>query len=329
MKYYEFLDKAPTIGRLVVVEGNERLLAERALDAILDRLLPPEVRDLNLTRIAPADVGDAACVREAVAAMPFLAERRVVIVTEAQTLRAQERRSLWEAAQTAPEGNTLVLLDLLSPRSQRPQSLGSLAGRAALRIDTTADVETRRRFVDETLRALGAKAEPRVAAALIESNADLGAVRNDLEKLALLGKRITLADLERESLTVEDPKAYRYASALVEGKTAAAFQIAEELFALDPRGAAIPLLSALATECALLWDLARVGGSVPARFAWRERTLRPIARRIGERRARNAYERAVRGVEAIVTGRAGSDPDEYRALVERISAECAMLARAR
>ncbi len=329
MKYYDFLDKAPPIGRLVVIEGTERLLAERALDAILDRLLPPDVRDLNLARIAAAEVGDASGVREASAAMPFLAERRVVVVTEAQTLRAQERRSLWDAAQTVPEGNTLVLVDLISPRSQRPQSLGSLAGRAAIRIDTTADVETRRRFVDETLHTLGAKAEPRVAAALIESDADLGAVRNDLEKLALVGKRITLADLERESLVVEDPKAYRYASALIEGKTAAAFAIAQELFALDPRGAAMPLLSALATECALLWDLARAGGSVPARFQWRERALRPIARRIGERRARSAYERAVRGVEAIVTGRAGSDPDEYRALVERISAECAMLAQAR
>ncbi|HEY9084623.1 MAG TPA: hypothetical protein VIN40_01575, partial [Candidatus Tyrphobacter sp.] len=257
MKYYDFLDKAPAVGRLVVVEGTERLLAECVLDAILERLLPLETRDLNLTRIPSAEVGDASNVREAVAAMPFLAERRVVVVTETQTLRAQERRSLWEAAQGVPDGNTLVLLDLLSPRSQRPASLGSLAGRAALRIDTTADVETRRRFVQETLATLGAKAEPRVVAALVESNADLGAVRNDLEKLALGGKRITLGDLERESLAVEDPKAYRYASALVEGKTAAAFEIAEELFTLDPRGAAIPLLSALATECALLWDLAR------------------------------------------------------------------------
>jgi len=66
---------------------------------------------------------------------------------------------------------------------------------------------------------------------------------------------------------------------------------------------------------------------VPARFRWRERVLRPIARGMGPARARNAYERAVRGVEAIVTGRGGSDPEDYRTLVERISAECAMLAR--
>jgi hypothetical protein len=48
---------------------------------------------------------------------------------------------------------------------------------------------------------------------------------------------------------------------------------------------------------------------------------------VGERRARIAYERAVRGIEAIVTGRAGSDPDDYRALVDRISVELSKLSR--
>jgi DNA polymerase III delta subunit len=328
LKYYDFLDKEPAIGSLVVVEGTEPLLAQRALETLVDRTLPPEVRDLNLVRLRPEEIGDATHVREAVQAMPFLAEHRVVIVNDAQSLRAQERRDLWDAAQGVPHGNTLVIVDLLSPRSARPQSFGAIAGRAALRIDTSATVEARRRFVIETLSELKGTAEPAVISALTESSADLASVRNDLEKLALGGKKITLADLERESLASLDPKAYRYASALVEGKTAQAFEIADELFALDPRGAAVPLLSALAVEYSLLWDLARPGGRAPARLQWRERVLRPIARRIGEARARNAYERAVHGVEAIVTGRAGSDPGEYRALVERISAECALLSRA-
>ncbi len=327
MKFYDFLDKAPAIGRLVIVEGTEQALAQRALDRLIERLLPPEMRDLNLVRVDADGVGDAACVREAVQAMPFLAQHRVVVVNEAQTLRAQERRDLWEVAQSVPEGNTLAIVDLLPARSQRPRPFGAIAGRAALRIDTTANVETRRRFVLETLQQLEASAAPAVVSALTESVADLAAVRNDLEKLALSGKKITLADLERESLSAPDPKAYRYASALVEGKTAQALDIVGELFALDPRGAAVPLLSALAAEYALLWDLARPGGRVPARLQWRERILRPIARRVGEARARNAYERAVRGVEAIVTGRAGSDPDDYRTLVERISAECTALSK--
>jgi DNA polymerase III delta subunit len=329
VKFYDFVDKEPAIAKLVIVEGTDRVLADRALEILLDRLLPPDVRELNLERIVADDVGDAARVREAVQAMPFLADRRVVVVTDAQTLKAQPRRDLWDAAQSVPDGNTLILMDLLSPRSERPKAFGALAGRGALRIDTTAGEEARERFVEETLAALGAKAEARAVDELARSQADLASVRNDLEKLALAGKKITVGDLERESLAVEDPKAYKYASALVEGRMAEALGIANDFFAGDPRGAAIPLLSALATECGFLWELAREGGQLPSRARWRERVLRPLAHRVGERRARVAYERAVGGVEAIVTGKAGNDPDDHRALVERISVELSGMSRPR
>jgi DNA polymerase III delta subunit len=309
------------------VEGTERVLAERALDVLLDRLLPPDLRDLNLERFGPDDVGDATRVRQAAQAMPFLADRRVVVVTDTQMLRAQPRRDLWEAAQSVPDGNVLILCDLLAPRSQRPQPFGAMAGRSALRIDTTAGEDTRARFIEETLAELGAKAQPRVVDQLARGEGELSAIRNDLEKLALAGKTISLDDLAAESLAIEDPKAYKYASALVEGRAADALEIAHELFAADPRGAAIPLLSALATECGYLWELARPGGSLPARARWRERALRPLAARVGERRARVAYERAVRGVEAVVTGAAGPDVDDLRTLVERISVELSAMAR--
>jgi DNA polymerase III delta subunit len=321
VKFYDFLDKQPPIGKLVVVEGTQRELADRALEVLLDRLLPESVRELNLARFSADDAVDSARVAEAAAAMPFLADRRVVVVADAHTMRAPARHELWDVAQNVPEGSTLVLLDLLPPRGKGPQPFGVLAGRSALRIDTTAGEDARARFVEETLQRLNAKAEPRVVDELARSSAELAAVRNDLEKLALAGKRITLKDLEREAISIEDPKAYKYASLLVEGKTAEALAIAHELFADEPRGAAVPLLSLLATECLYVWELARPNGELPARARWRERVLHTIARRVGERRARAAYERAVHAMEAVVTGRAGSDPDEQRTFVDRISAE--------
>ena len=328
MKVYDFLDKQPAIGRIVVIEGTQRVLAEQALETILDRLLPPEIRELNLQWFGPEDMADAARVREAAQAMPFLAERRVVVVADAQALKTQPRRDLAGVAQDVPDGNTLVIVDLVSPRSERPQALSALLGRAAVRVDTTATPDVRMRFVEETLARLGAKAEGRVVDELARSDADLAAIRNDLEKLALNGKRITFADLEQESLSIEDPKTYKYAGALVEGRVAEALEIAHDFFAGEPRGA-VPLLAALATECEYIWELARPGGTLPSRVRWRERALRPIAQRVGERRARLAYERAVRGVEAVVTGRAGNDPDDYRTLVERISVELSGLLKAR
>ncbi len=319
MKFYDFVTKAPKVGTLAIVEGTEVLLAQRALDVLIERLLPDEgTRGLNLDVFGP-EIDAMAKVGDAVAGMPFLAERRVTIFRNAQALRAQPRRDLWAVAQTVPAGNTLIIEDLFPPaKKTKPEPFGQLAGRTALRIDTTANAETRERFVQETLASLGAQAEPRAVAALVESEADLAAVRNDLEKLALVDKEIRFADLARESLTIADPKAYQYASALVEGRTAAALAIAFDLFANDGRGAAVPLASALATEAGLLWELARPGGGpLTGRNAWRERVLRPIAARVGERRARAAYEAAVRGFEAAVTGRI----DDPRGLIEVLTAD--------
>jgi DNA polymerase III delta subunit len=328
MKFYDFLDKEPKIDGLVIIEGEDAILAQRALDAVLDRLLPVDMRALNCDVLdGPESDGIGRAAGDAVNAMPFLAERRVVVVRNCQRMRAQPRRDLWAVAENVPTGNTLVLEDLLPPaKKTRPEPFGQLAGRKALHIDTTPNADVRERFVRETLDRLGAKAQPRVIAALSDGNADLGSIQNDLEKLALGGGPISMADLERESLSVEDPKAWQYAAAVVEGRSREALAIAFELFASDPRGAGVPLASALAGEFALLWELARPGGGeLPARHRWRERSLRPIARRIGERRARHGYEVAVKGFEAVVTGRI----DEPRAMIELMTADLASRLSAR
>jgi DNA polymerase III delta subunit len=322
VRYYDFLDKSPKIDGLVVIEGTDSVLAQRTLDVLLDRLIPLDMRALNLEVIdGPASEDLARTVADSVAAMPFLAERRVVAVRGCERLRAQPRRDLWAVAEAVPAGNTLVLEDLFPPNKKtKPEPFGVLAGRKALRIDTTVTPDTRERYVRETLERLNVQAEPRAIAAMAESEADLGAIGNDLEKLALAGTRITLADLERESLAIEDPKAWHYANALVEGRAAEALEIAFDLFANDPRGAAVPLVSALATDLGLIWELTRPGGGdLPPRHKWRERNLRPLAKRIGERRARYGYAAAVRGFEAVVTG----GIDDPRAMIEVLTADIA------
>ncbi len=299
-----------------MVEGVERLFAERALAAIVDRRLDPSERDLNLERLVATELDSFGRVEAAVAALPFLGSARVVIVRGAHELRADPRRALLAAAERVPEGNTLVIEDLVSPASKRPEPLGKLLGRAALRIDTTPTADARERFVRETLAELQARAEPAAVAALVDGSGDLGAVRTDLEKLSLGGTPISLEDVLRESLTTDDVRAYQFASAVVAGRAGDALALAAELFGSDPRGAAIPLLAALAAEYGLVWELARPGGSLPAKARWREPQLRTAARRLGERRARVGFERAVRGFEAIVTGRA----DDPRLVVELATA---------
>ncbi len=319
MKFYDFVDKPPKIGRLVVVEGVERVFAERAMTLIVERLLPQSERDLNVDRFMAADLDSLRSVDAAVSALPFLGAARIVIVRGAAELRVEPRRELLAVAERVPEGNVLVIEDLLSPASKRPEPLGKQLGRAALRIDTTPSPDARERFVRETLGALGIGAERAAIAALVQAEADLAGLRTDLEKLAIGGKTITLDDVLREALTNEDVRAYQFAAAAVAGRAADALALAHEMFATDPRGAAVPLLAALAAEYGLVWEAARTGGELPVRARWRERELRMSARALGERRARVGFERAVRGFEAVVTGRA----DDPRVVVDIATAAAA------
>ncbi len=66
-----------------MIEGTDSVLAQRALDVVLDRLIPLDMRALNLEVIdGPATDDLARSVADSVAAMPFLAERRVVAVRD-------------------------------------------------------------------------------------------------------------------------------------------------------------------------------------------------------------------------------------------------------
>jgi DNA polymerase III subunit delta len=329
MKYYEFVDAPPEIGKLAFVEGTERELADRAIATIVDRLLPPEARDFNLQRFDADALDDFRAIGEAVQAMPFLGDRRVVIVNGAHLLKAERRRELLAIAQEVPEGNTLVIVDLVAPAAKKVPPMAAAAGKHALRIDTSAPVpkgrsapasDVRKRFVTELLNELGVTAETRVLNELSRSEFDLSSIRNDLEKLAVGEKRITYAAFERESLSVEDPKMYEFASAAVEGRAARALEVLAEVFDDNPRQAAIPLLSALARECAIVWEVARPNGRLPDGVqTWREAKLRSIASAMGPQRARLAFELAVGAFESIVTGKGGNDPEDYRTLIERIT----------
>jgi hypothetical protein len=167
------------------------------------------------------------------------------------------------------------------------------------------------------LEQLGATAEARVVNELSRSGADLSSIRNDLEKLAVSERRITYAAFERESLSIEDPKMYEFSSAAVDGRTKKAMQVAAEVFDDNPRSG-IPLLSALARECLIVWEVASTGNLPEGVKPFRDRPLRDIASTLGARRARMAYDLAVGAFEAIVTGKAGADGEEQRTLIERI-----------
>ena len=235
---------------------------------LLDRLIPGDMRALNLDVIdGPATDDLARVVADAVAAMPFLAERRVVVVRGCERLRAQPRRDLWAVAEAVPAGNTLVLEDLFPPNKKtKPEPFGALAGRKALRIDTTrrpptcASASCARRSSGSARRPSRARSRrwPRARPISARSPTTSRSSRSR-------GTTITLADLERESLAIEDPKAWQYASALVEGRTAEALDDRLRLLRERPaRGGGAAGRARWRPSSGLIWELARPDGGALA-----------------------------------------------------------------
>jgi len=148
VKFYDFSRQGTQDRRAGDRRGEDAILAQRALDAVLDRLLPEDMRGLNCDVIEGPEtdaIGRAA--GDAVNAMPFLAERRRRGGAQLSAHARAAAPRLWAVAENVPAGNTLVLEDLFPPaKKTRPEPFGQLAGRKALRIDTTPNADVRERF---------------------------------------------------------------------------------------------------------------------------------------------------------------------------------------
>jgi DNA polymerase-3 subunit delta len=75
--------------------GPEEFLKERFIEEILGKLVSPDLKDFNLD-ILYGDETDATSLIDRVASLPMMAERRLVLVRNVDTMPAEERRKILE-----------------------------------------------------------------------------------------------------------------------------------------------------------------------------------------------------------------------------------------
>jgi len=88
--------------------GPEELLKERAVQNLIQLLVPPELRDFNLDLLY-GDETDGAQIIERISALPMMAEHRVVVVRMVDQLGIADRRQLLEHLR-APCPHTCLIL---------------------------------------------------------------------------------------------------------------------------------------------------------------------------------------------------------------------------
>lgn len=173
-------------GPLYLVVGEEPLLAEEAVTALVDAAVPAASRDFNLNAYS----GDDETSRQFLAqahSYPFLAERRAVVVRRFEKMSWREPRAeaaLLEYLQHPTPSTVLILVAAKLDRRLRP----ALALEMHARIVRAEGLEAAALpvWVSGRFAARGVRADARACALLVQLVGDsLLDLRNEVDKVVL------------------------------------------------------------------------------------------------------------------------------------------------
>lgn len=188
-----------------VIFGDEEFQKSKSLQEALDALLPPTVdRGMALceydgTRAEDQGGPALASVFDDLMTLPFLSDRRVVVIRDADGFISAHREPLERYIDAPSKTGVLVLVCRTFPKTTRLYKQIAAAGGRVVECkkpNARGLVE----FVSGEAVARGKRLEPAAAARIVEQvGDDLGSLANEVEKLALfVGARsqITLADVQ-------------------------------------------------------------------------------------------------------------------------------------
>lgn len=99
----------PRAAHVYLLLGEEDLLVDHALAALLERLIPPEERDLNLDVVRAGEI-ELRDLITLVDTLPFFGERRAVVVKDADNWDASEQEQLAAYLDRGAPPSALVLV---------------------------------------------------------------------------------------------------------------------------------------------------------------------------------------------------------------------------
>lgn len=316
--YLTYVTAPPARAPLVIIAGKEHVLADEVLRSIVESALPDEsLRPLNVDTIDAAVTTDFDDLPEKLHALPFLAERRVVTIRGAAEMRNDDRIGLRDAIGAIPEQSLLVIDDSGEPRSQRgkaPKDKVDSAGFAtghesALLIDTSLSPADRERYIDRYAVSIGIAVDAG-ARRYLGGFDSVDEIRNALDRLALMGKKITRAAAEEYVKPPGDSKLWDLGNAVARGDVDAAIRVAHEIVA-RPEDSPGPLIW-LAGDAQIAWEL--TNGADPnswaaatGQSAFRAIKLWDFARKRSLQQARDNVRLTMRVLEDSLTGKRAGD----------------------
>ena len=184
---------------LYVFFGDEPFLIQESLRDLVDHLLGASLRDFNLDVFYAGDV-EVERVRDVVDTLPMMAERRVVVVREAQLLKAKELEGLLSLIENPVESCSLIFV--FSDFDQRLKfSKLALKNGTVVKFERPAEREVQS-WITKLAKGLGKKIETRASERLYERvGASLIDLHQEIRKLSqYVGDRDTIQEADVEAV---------------------------------------------------------------------------------------------------------------------------------
>ncbi len=194
--------KRGDIPAAIYLFGEEDVLKEEVVRAVLDRVVDPGLRDFNTDQRSASSL-DPEAVETLCTTLPMMADRRVVIIKEVETWgkRGAAKAAVLRYLEK-PSAETVLVLVQGAPRNQDTRTPDEGDPDLA-RLATAVQVERypqrlAEKWVTKRAEERGISLTPEATTHLVRAvQGELGAARSELDKLAGLGESGKPIDLDQ------------------------------------------------------------------------------------------------------------------------------------
>jgi len=239
-------------GPLYFLYGKERYLLDRAVDLLRARVLDPRTRDFNYELFYGKEAG-ASRIAQAARTLPMMAKRRLILVRDADDMKADELAGLISyVSEPAPETCLVFVGEKIDQRMKfftAFKKTGTLVKLDPLYERQLPD------FVRGEAKARGVSIAPDAVTMVVdEIGAELGQLADAVERLAIfVGERKSIAaeDVDKVVATTRQRNVFELANAVGEGDRARALAVLSSM--LGARESGVRVVAMLARHLRQLW----------------------------------------------------------------------------
>jgi len=177
------IKQSPSGGHIYIVAGKDEFLAAEKVTALVNQLLTPEQMQMCLWR-ADADKITAAEVFDELRTLPFLAEKRVVVIAGADDFVSDNRELLEKYFENPAPKGVLILSVSSWPSNTRLAKILPKTGGELIEVTQMKSRELAS-YITDYANQLGKTLSYNAAQMLIEfAGEEPGILRNEIDKLA-------------------------------------------------------------------------------------------------------------------------------------------------